>query len=298
MRKVTLLIASALISLRSIAAQAQPSSASLVAAESAASDASAKLGMRTALHAAFAVDAAMLYSGAPIIRGRENIDAFLSAQPTLDSITVRWQPIHVEMSRDNKLGAVWGVTITSRRHASEESPRLGKFISVWKSGVDNSWKLVALVQLGVVTPQSTAVPATTPALPTLTPKDPAAKLVEADVAFARLAAEKDPATAFRAFAADRANSFPASGLAMSGPDEIAESLTGSASQLWQWAPRAAGIAESGDLGYTIGEATVRPRSQPEAPASRSKYLTVWRVDANGTPRFVMDGGNARPAPQP
>ena len=57
-----------------------------------------------------------------------------------------------------------------------------------------------------------------------------------------------------------------------------------------WAPVAADVAGSGDLGCTVGEAAVAPRR------SYSKYLTVWKRQPNGAWKFVADGGNARPAP--
>ncbi|MGH2669664.1 MAG: hypothetical protein ACRDH5_11225, partial [bacterium] len=57
-----------------------------------------------------------------------------------------------------------------------------------------------------------------------------------------------------------------------------------------WKPLAAEIAGSGDLGCTVGEASVQPGR------SYSKYLTIWRRHRDGSWKFVMDGGNARPAP--
>ena len=55
------------------------------------------------------------------------------------------------------------------------------------------------------------------------------------------------------------------------------------------------VAQSGDLGATVGEAEI---SVPNAPVLFSKYLTVWQKQADGSIKFVVDGGNARPAPPP
>ena len=57
-----------------------------------------------------------------------------------------------------------------------------------------------------------------------------------------------------------------------------------------WWPVAAVIAESGDLGCTVGEAKIESLKQ------YSKYLTIWRRQRDGNWKFVADGGNARPAP--
>jgi ketosteroid isomerase-like protein len=53
---------------------------------------------------------------------------------------------------------------------------------------------------------------------------------------------------------------------------------------------AAQIAPSGDLGCTVGEAQIATLKR------YSKYLTIWRRQADGSWKFVADGGNARPAP--
>lgn len=58
----------------------------------------------------------------------------------------------------------------------------------------------------------------------------------------------------------------------------------------EWTPVATYIADSGDLGCTVGEASVRGRG------SYSKYLTIWKRQPDGRWKFVADGGNARPAP--
>jgi ketosteroid isomerase-like protein len=58
----------------------------------------------------------------------------------------------------------------------------------------------------------------------------------------------------------------------------------------EWRPVAADIAKSGDLGCTVGEATIRSLNQ------YSKYLTIWKRQADKRWKFVADGGNLRPAP--
>ena len=56
-----------------------------------------------------------------------------------------------------------------------------------------------------------------------------------------------------------------------------------------WSPEAAVVSQSGDLGYTYGtnEVTVpvRPGTTMKLPG---RYLTVWRKDADGVWRCVMD----------
>jgi hypothetical protein len=84
--------------------------------------------------------------------------------------------------------------------------------------------------------------------------------------------------------------FGGGGLLIRGPEAIGRAVAGPAA--WRWHPVAAGTARSGDLGWTVGEAVIAPRSgQPEY----SKYLTVWVRQPEKPVKFLLDGGNARPA---
>jgi ketosteroid isomerase-like protein len=59
-----------------------------------------------------------------------------------------------------------------------------------------------------------------------------------------------------------------------------------------WEARIADVAASGDLGFTVGVATIHGGAQTRW----SKYLTVWKRQRDGSWRFVSDGGNPAPAP--
>jgi ketosteroid isomerase-like protein len=55
-------------------------------------------------------------------------------------------------------------------------------------------------------------------------------------------------------------------------------------------------SKAGDLGFTVGNAVFTSVREDGAPVVRhSKYLTVWKRQRDGTWRFVVDGGNTRPA---
>ena len=60
----------------------------------------------------------------------------------------------------------------------------------------------------------------------------------------------------------------------------------------KWEPMFAEIAESGDLGYTYGIYTVEMDSPEGNSVTRDgTYVTIWRKDANGNWKFVLDTGN-------
>lgn len=52
-----------------------------------------------------------------------------------------------------------------------------------------------------------------------------------------------------------------------------------------WAPSVAGIATSGDLGFTTG-----PASFDAAHTPSIQYFTVWRREADGSWKWIYDGG--------
>lgn len=72
-------------------------------------------------------------------------------------------------------------------------------------------------------------------------------------------------------------------------------------QLWQgqadtkrlsWEPFKAEAARSGDMGYTLGYWTY---AAPDTTLY-GNYYTVWKKQADGSWKFVLDGGNGVPGP--
>ncbi len=55
--------------------------------------------------------------------------------------------------------------------------------------------------------------------------------------------------------------------------------------------------ESGELGYTYGTWSSRGKDQPVEAAERGTYVTIWRKQADGTWKFVLDTGNPGLSPR-
>jgi len=73
---------------------------------------------------------------------------------------------------------------------------------------------------------------------------------------------------------------------------VAEALAGWApGETLAWAPLLGRAAASGDLGYTVGTAEHRVTGKPSSFTSTSR---IWVRQADGSWRFVLDGGNPRP----
>jgi ketosteroid isomerase-like protein len=123
--------------------------------------------------------------------------------------------------------------------------------------------------------------ATSPEEPAVT----AAPVIAAERAFAARGAEIGWVAAFREFTAPDGMV----GNFENAPQSLAATPDTGARNLFWW-PAFAGIARSGDLGFTTG-----PFSVDAARTPRGQYFTVWRRQPDGSWKWIWDGG---PGPRP
>jgi hypothetical protein len=267
---------------------AQGARAELLAADRAASDLSSDAGFVAALGKSLDRAGVLLWPGAPVVFGADEARRMMVAISARDTMRLTWQPLGVELARDSTLGVTWGVAVITPR-VTPGAPHIGRYTAAWRRG-GGRWTISALLFNGVKPVTTSPAPdirlSRSPARAT----GPAGHFVAADLAFARLAGDSGAVVAFRTWAAAEAIVCGGSGLLTRGPDAIASGVAGPAERRWH--PVAAGSSRTGDLGWTAGEAVIKPET---GVPSYSKYLTVW-VRAPGSPiRFLPDGGNARPA---
>jgi ketosteroid isomerase-like protein len=271
------------------AAGAQGAAAGLLASERALGEASDRSGLRRALLRALRSDAVIVWPGAPVAAGPDAA-RLLDAQPTIDSLRLTWQPLGVELSADSTLGVTWGMAVLTPRSGGA-APRIGRYIHSWRRD-GARWELqAALLPGGVPVAGKSVWAAVQPRRTPLEPSGLTGPFVGADLAFARLAGDSGAAVAFERWAAPAAVMIDGAGLLVRGSKEIGGLVAGPES--WRWHPVASGATERQDLGWTVGEATI---TTPGGAMTYSKYLTVWRRQPDGSLRFVIDGGNPRPAP--
>ena len=225
-----------------------------------------------------------LIEGAPVMRGRANVERLLGAQRALP-IQMTWEPQRVFVSRDLTLGVTFGTTVVLRAGAA--TPTFGRYVSVWRRNRSGAWELAAHVQNGLLPNGATLVESM--GTVSTDPRDPFA---DADRAFAQMARDSTAPPAFGRFAAPDAVTFGGPEFNV-GPSTIRRRMTenGAGASSWRWWPVATIAAASGDLGATVGEAEITP---PRGDAFVSKYLTVWQQQPDGSIRYVVDAGNARP----
>lgn len=264
---------------------------SLRAADRAHSDAADARGFVDGLTSAFTDDVYFLRETAPVLQGREAVRAYL-ASTALATARLNWTTLRADVSADGTAGYTYGGGVYTRANGTTLFTRT---ISYWRNegGV---WKVAAML---VNLSPTAAVPAPdgffgddngvrgAPAADGATARE---AVMQADRDFAAMAQVQPVAIAFREFMAP-------DGAMLSGPvygPEANYELQKDGRGKLEWGPIAGEAAASGDLGFTIGIATA---TEADTGAKRySKYLSIWRRQPNGDWRYVMDGGNARPAP--
>lgn len=231
--------------------------------------------------AAFTDSAVYLHPGSPLVRGASHITTFLADAKLARSL--QREPVFADVAVDGSLGYTWGWT-------RSDSTR-GKYLACWRKEA-NGWRLAAFA--GTL-PVRDSVPArlvgkrdeTAP----VRGRANARELLQADSAFAAMSVARGAKQAFLTYAAEHAITFGSGPQMNEGREAIGAAFDRfPAGAVLEWRPVAAEIAKSGDLGCTVGEATIRSLNQ------YSKYLTIWKRQADKKWKFVADGGNLRPAP--
>ena len=249
----------------------------------------ARRGLATAVATAGALDIVVLYAGAPVVVGRDRGVALLEAQPLLDTLALTFRPVDLWISVVGDFGASHGyVDVTPTAAPARE----GTYIAGW-CREDGRWRLAGLMVTGLGPADRTVLGPDRIELDPLPATGPAASMIQADRDFSALAGREGAPAAFRAYAAAEAVVLGPGGPAR-GPDAVAAAIGRGPPADWRWQPVAARIAGSGDLGFTVGQAVIQPKTGGDPILS--KYLTVWRRQADGGMRFLTDGGNPRPRP--
>jgi ketosteroid isomerase-like protein len=118
----------------------------------------------------------------------------------------------------------------------------------------------------------------------------AGQLMKADRDFSSLSEKEGMHKAFLTFVADsgvilRDNAFP-----LVGRNSLADlySKNSDSSFVLTWEPAFEKIAESGDLGYTLGYYLRKLKAT--GVEGRGTYLTIWQKQTDGSWKFIVDVG--------
>jgi ketosteroid isomerase-like protein len=272
----------------------------LLRADIARADSVMRRGMPEGLAANFTDDVVYLRGGLPILRGRDAARAIAAAESLATPFAVRWQPVRAEASRDGQSGYSYGYTIVSTSPNGTPAIRVDRYIAYWRH-LPTGWRIAAYAETYGAPPSALALPAAagSAAIPDVGMSKGAGPLEAirtADVEFSSDAMKMGTGVAFGRYAADDAQIFSGPGEFISGPHAIAESFgPPTEKNTLVWHPVHGEVAGSGDLGFTVGNAVFTGVREDGAKIERfSKYLTVWKKQRDGTWRYVVDGGSARP----
>jgi len=274
---------------------------SLLAAELARSADAAGAGFVAAVVARLAPDAAYLASAHPILQGRPVIAALLDSDDPGHSRRATFDPRRVTVSADGLIGHTFGwnvFTVTAADGTTTTS--FGKYSTMWERRA-GGWRMRVHVQNATGFTPSPApegfalLDIESPVIRFDDPRRTAVQIADADRAFAAASVASGTGTAFPAFADEDAVEI--AGPIIYGLDAVianhAEDPLPS-EELVDWAPADAGASLTGDLGWTIGNATFTDVTG----VAYTKYLTVWERDRDGSWKWIADMGNGRPAPTP
>ena len=127
-------------------------------------------------------------------------------------------------------------------------------------------------------------------------QSPLQEMVKTEQAFSKMAEEKNAPDAFMAFIADDGLLFRPG--AVNGKkwmmEHPAPAPPSGKKPLLAWQPSFAGMAASGDLGFTTGPWEAKADIKDEKPQGYGHFFTVWKKQADGSWKFVIDLGISHP----
>lgn len=274
----------------------------LLRADLGRADSVARLGIARGLASTLADDVLYLRGGLPIVRGRIAASAIVAAESLGTSTAIRWQPVRAETSKDGRSGYTYGYAVYSAIPSATAAPsiRVDRYIAFWRRE-QAGWRIAGYAETYGAPPPALTLPSAAVAgvllnMPMRHTTGALESMRAADVAFSATAAKVGTGRAFGEYAAENAQIFSTPGEFITGPTAISAAFgppTGNGT--FDWYPVAGEIAQSGDLGFTVGNAEFSGTREDGAPTVRySKYLTVWKKQHDGSWRYVVDGGSARP----
>jgi len=243
--------------------------------------------------------AVYLHAGQDILSGKKAARDFLATVP---AVPTSFRRVGGGASADGERGYTFGWTMAQ---APAGAATYGKYLAAWKED-DGGWKVEAFLLMPAlaepIPSPSDAATVNGYAGAPLGGRHPREAAMQADRDFAALSLSMTATTgygpSFVAYADPDAVIFGGRNFRYGTPwVELVYSGTIAGEEL-SWGPLFGGAAESGDLAWTAGNATYRYQDPTTSIVDHTKYLTVWARQPDGSWKWLLDAGNARPAPAP
>src|SRR5438105_1635361 len=278
--------------------------AALLAADAAHTAAIAQLGPVDGVVRAMRGNALYVAADIDIVQGKNDIRATIAtAEPDAVHTSLKRTLAGGDVSADGRFGFTFG-WLERTRPASDGASltSYGTYVSTWARD-DDAFRVTAYYTRVSLTPH---LP-TRDGFPLLLGGAGAGgvsrpgsveqlrrSLLRTDAEFAAYSVANGFSPAFPAYSADIVMPFGRNFFFLIGKQEVTDFYAGGTpAEVLDWTPLYAGSSASGDLGFTVGKA-VDSITNPDGSVDRfySKYLTLWARQANGSWRFIADGGAA------
>lgn len=224
------------------------------------------------------------------------------APTTRSPIVLNWAPVYGDIAQAGDLGWNTGPTVFEDTSPEKKPTRHGLFFSIWKKQSDGSWKVV--IDLGADTP-SAVVPMNAPfktsyqasskrSAASVNVEEETAGLLKVEREFLAAAKASSAGQAYKSRLSDEARIHRPGVMPVVGKDALRPWLDQQTMTL-SGEPIKAEVSRSGDLGYAYGSYELGG-AQPQ----QGYFVRVWKRDARGQWRIVIDTVNPIPPgnPQP
>ncbi len=269
---------------------------SLVEAERAFSQASSDLGLRDAF-LQYLAEGAIDFRPEP-----EDAREYYEAMHGNPGRLV-WGPVFADVSRGGDLGYTTGPWLMTRSTADGDLAYHGQYVSVWTREPGGPWRVALDIGIGHGEPN--------PPIPELAYAESGGgwtgpsngdeperrALFMRDSEYSALSELHGFAETFRSHSQCDVRVYRGGHFPILGQEAALAALAG-ASGTYAWVPIATGVSRGADLGYTYGLTVITPDEPGEVPTRRESYLRIWKRNADGEWKLVLDAANALPLEEP
>jgi ketosteroid isomerase-like protein len=209
-------------------------------------------------------------------------------QPTSEG-WLNWDVTYCDIAASGDMGYNTGPWEFRAKKTDEKPVAYGEFHSVWKKQADGAWKNVLDIGIGHGAPMERERLSTSqmPLTPGTHSSASSSTILDLDKKFiARY--EQKGAAAYRAFASKEIRFAREGELPIVSQENWEGYLQRSSFKMSDVKVMGGGIAESNDLGYVYGSASVSVVVEGKEVVKKGSYVRVWKREAGERWRIVLD----------
>ncbi|MCP4215207.1 MAG: hypothetical protein GY765_11145 [bacterium] len=244
----------------------------------------------------------LLPNGSRPIQGKQALEVIIAANKKngVPIMKRQWEPLGAEVSKAGDLGFTYGRFLPTSAQQDTQPPAYRYYSNFWRKHTDGSWK-IALGQ-GLLTMEGLELKPLENRLNRSKADAVTLEVIDTELAFCKHAAEKGISKAFYFYMAENgmvlgSGGAPVTKAAYARAIEAAAKQTNRSKTSLVWEPFFSFVSTSGDLAYNYGP-YVLTTYDAEGKASKRYgcFATIWKLQADKTWRFLVDGGNQGPSP--